>query len=62
MKIFLLAAVTAFFCLAGCNDYKPVSSAAENGLRKDLKAVGEVLNFREISTDRKEAPGGGSAL
>jgi len=60
MKILL--SVAAVLCLAGCNTYKPVSSAAENGLRRDLKAVGEVLSFREIDTEKKDAPDGTSAI
>lgn len=62
MNILLMTAAAAFFCLAGCKDQKLVSSAAEYGLRKDLKAVGEVLNFRELSTEEKEAPGGLAAV
>lgn len=62
MNKILLTAAAAFFCLAGCQDQKLVSSAAEYGLRKDLKAVGEVLNYREISAEEKESPGGPAAL
>lgn len=62
MNILLMTAAAAFFCLAGCKDQKLVSSAAEYGLRKDLKAVGEVMNFRELSTEEKEAPGGLAAV
>jgi hypothetical protein len=60
MKILLSAA--AALCLAGCNTYQPVSSAAEHGLRKDLKAVCEVTNFREINTEKTEAAGGPAAV
>jgi len=62
MKISLSAAAAAFLCLAGCNSYKPVTSAAENGFRRDIKAVGEVLDFREIDTEKKEAAGGPEAV
>lgn len=62
MNILLMTAAAAFFCIAGCKDQKLVTNAAEYGLRKDLKAVGEVLNFREISTEEKEAPGGLAAV
>ena len=62
MKISLSAAAAAFLCLAGCNSYEPVTSAAENGFRRAMKAVGEVLDFREIDTEKKEAPGGLAAV
>lgn len=62
MKISSFYAAAAFLCLAGCNTYKPVTSAAENGFRKDMKAVGEVLVFREIDTEKKEAAGGQAAV
>lgn len=60
MKI--LSAVAVFLCLAGCNSYKPVISAAENGFRQDMKAAVEVINFRELATEKKEAAGGQAAL
>ncbi|MBI4351736.1 MAG: hypothetical protein HY550_09870 [Elusimicrobia bacterium] len=62
MKITLLSAFTAAFCLAGCNSTGLVSNAAEYGLRQDLKAVGEVLSYRELAAEEKEAPGGRSAI
>jgi len=62
MKILLLTAAAALLCLAGCKTSEPVTSAAENGLREEIKPVGEVLAFREVRTEESEAPGGKSAV
>lgn len=62
MKISPFYAAAAFIFLAGCSSYEPVTSAAESGLKRDLKAVGEVLEFREIDTEKKEAAGGQAAV
>lgn len=64
MSKFLLAAAFAapLFCLTACQGSKPAASAAEHGLREDLKAVCEVINFKEVATEEREAPGGKAAL
>jgi len=62
MKLSFSAAAAVFLCLVGCNSYKPVTSAAENGFRQDMKAVVEVLNFKEIATEKKEAAEGPAAV
>ncbi len=62
MKIILLSAAAAFLCFSGCKTSEHAVSAAESGLRKELKAVGIVLSFRELSTEEKEAPGGTAAV
>lgn len=52
MKILRLqAALAAMCCLAACGRADHAVSAAEHGLRQDLKAVGEVVNFREVKTE-----------
>lgn len=62
MKRPISAAVIAVLYLAGCNSYKPLSSAAENGLRRDIKAVGEILNYRELAAEEREEAGGRTAV
>lgn len=60
-KISLAAALAAPLLFAGCAR-ESVSSAAENGLKQDLKAVCEVINFREVATEEKETGGGKAAV
>ncbi len=59
MKTLMLpAAFAAVLALYGCTSTEPVKSAAENGLRRELEAVGEVVSFREVRSEEKELPGG----
>lgn len=60
-SIVIAAALAAMVSLAGCGG-APVSSAAEHGLRQDLKPVCEVVAFRETSAEEIEGPGGKSAV
>ena len=57
-KLSLAAAFAAVLALAGCTSTEPVKSAAENGLRRELAAVGEVVSFKEVKSEEKELPGG----
>ncbi|HCC48750.1 MAG TPA: hypothetical protein DEQ38_11635 [Elusimicrobia bacterium] len=58
MKKLFLTAAAAVVCAACAKAPWPVASAAENGLRQDLKAVGEVVNFRELKTEELAARDG----
>ena len=59
MKTILLpAAFAAVLALGACSSTEPVKSAAENGLRQELEAVGEVLSFRAVKSEERELPGG----
>ncbi len=59
MKTILLpAALAAVLALGACSSTEPVKSAAENGLRRELEAVGEVVSFKEIRSEERELPGG----
>jgi hypothetical protein len=60
-RIMLAAAMAAPLAFAGCGG-APVSSAAEHGLRQDLKAVCELTEFRETATEEMDAAGGRSAV
>lgn len=55
-KASLAAALAAQLLLAGCGS-ENISSAAQNGLRQDIKAVCEVTDFREIATEIKQEDG-----
>ncbi len=59
MKTALIAAaLAAFACLGACDTKAPAASAAENGLRKDLEPVAEVLRFTETGSYDRQLPGG----
>ncbi len=59
MRIALIAAAAAAFaCLGACDSKAPAASAAENGLRKDLAPVAEVLQFRETGSYDRQLPDG----
>ena len=59
MKTLLLpAAFTAVLALGGCTSTEPIKSAAENGFRRELEAVGEVVSFKEVKSEERELPGG----
>lgn len=60
-KLFFAALAAAPLCLQGCADGQ-VSSAAEHGLRQDLRPVCEVVAFRETSAEELDGPGGRSAV
>jgi len=60
-KLMVTAALAAPLFLAGCGS-EPMSSAAENGLRQDLKAVCEVVSFRQTAAEENEAGGEKAAL
>ncbi|OGR62100.1 MAG: hypothetical protein A2X31_02920 [Elusimicrobia bacterium GWB2_63_22] len=61
-KLLFAAAFAAPLCFTACKSSELVASAAENGLRKDLKPVCEVINFKEVATEEKTADGGKAAL
>jgi hypothetical protein len=61
-KTLLAAAAAAAVCLGGCNMTAPVKSAAENGLKKDLESVGELLAFKEIKAVEQDLPEGRGLL
>lgn len=59
MKTLMLpAAFAAVLSLAACTSTEPVKSAAENGLRRELETVGEVVSFKEVRSEEKELPDG----
>jgi hypothetical protein len=59
MKIILLpAAFAALLSFAACTSTEPVKSAAENGLRRELETVGNVVSFREVKTEERALPDG----
>lgn len=59
MKILSLpAAFAAVLALAACTSTEPVRSAAENGLRRELEAVGEVVSFKAVKSEERDLPGG----
>lgn len=60
-RSYLAALAAAQLALAGCA-CEQVSSAAEHGLRQDLKSVCEVVAFRQISSEELDAPGGKAAV
>ncbi|OGR42280.1 MAG: hypothetical protein A2X35_00825 [Elusimicrobia bacterium GWA2_61_42] len=60
--MFLPAAFAALLCLGGCQFTGPASSAAENGLKKDLECVGELLAFKEVRTTEQDLPEGRGVL
>lgn len=60
-NVMMAAALAVLPALAGC-EKAPVASAAEHGLRQDLKPVCEVVAFRETSAEEIEGPGGKSAV
>lgn len=63
MKTLLFqAAAAAMLCLAACSPAGHAVSAAEHGLRQDLMAVGEVVNFRETGTEKLQAAEGEAVL
>jgi hypothetical protein len=60
-KAILAAALAAPLLLAGCGN-ETITSAAQNGLRQDIKAVCEVTGFREVATEIKQEEGGKAAV
>lgn len=61
-KASLAAALAVPLLLAGCGGSETISSAAQNGLRQDIKAVCEVTDFREVATEIKQEEGRKAAV
>lgn len=56
------ACAAALLCLCACKCPEPASIAAENGLKKDLGAVAEVLAFRQLEAAERALPEGKGLL
>ncbi len=52
------AVAAAVLCLCACKCPESASVAAENGLKKDLSAVAEVLAFRQLEAAEHSLPEG----
>lgn len=56
------ACAAAVLCLCACKCPESASIAAENGLRKDLASVAEVLAFRQLEAAEHSLPEGKGLL
>jgi len=56
------ALAAALLCLCACKCPESASVAAENGLKKDLTAVAEVVAFRQLEAAERDLPEGDALL